>query len=93
MNIKIAGYLIKVKDIDNLIVETGNLGEYSPTAQEIRLDTSLTTQQRQEVFIHEILEAINNIYDLNLDHDNQLCKLSVVLHQILVDNPRLFEKG
>lgn len=90
MKIKIAGYSINVIEDPNLIANESRLGEYSPFLQQIKLASHLTEQQKTETLIHEVLEAVNDIYELNLDHDEQLCKLSVVLHQIIVDNYELF---
>ncbi|EUJ53842.1 hypothetical protein [Listeria fleischmannii] len=89
MEIKIAGYQIKVEESDVLIPSEMRVGEYSPIEQVIRIASNLTKQQAAETFIHEILEAINNIYELGLDHDEQLCKLSVAIHQIVTDNKEL----
>ncbi len=49
----------------------------------------LTEQQQNETLIHEILEAIDAIYELGLDHDEQLSKLSVIIYQIIQDNKTL----
>jgi len=89
--IKIAGYQVKVQESAHLLDNYNCFGEYSPTTQTIKLDARLTRQQKEETLMHELLEAINSIYDLNLDHDNQLCKLSVVLHQVIKDNKGLFD--
>lgn len=88
--IKIGGYLIAVKEVDNLMTDFSHLGEYAPRTQEIRLEPTLTDQSRLEVLVHEILEAIKSIYDLNLDH-GQLTLLATVLHQIFVDNPKVLD--
>lgn len=89
MEIKIAGYQVKVETDKNILANESRLGEYSSFEQRISLSEGLTEQQKNETLIHEILEAINDIYELGLDHDEQLCKLSVVIHQIVVDNPQL----
>ncbi|WP_270375382.1 hypothetical protein [Enterococcus thailandicus] len=88
MEIKIAGYQVKVRTDQNLIANLSRLGEYSPFEQRISISEGLTEQQQKETLIHETLEAINDIYELGLDHDEQLCKLSVAIHQIFVDNPK-----
>lgn len=86
--IKIAGYRVKILIDKKLMGNEARLGEYSPFEQRIKIASGLTKQQKDETLIHEILEAINDIYELGLDHNEQLCKLSVALHQILVDNPQ-----
>lgn len=86
MEIKIGGYQVSIEESDKILANESRIGEYSPFEQKITLATGLTEQQKNETLIHEILEAINDFYELNLDHDEQLCKLSVVIHQILTDN-------
>lgn len=87
--IKIAGYQISVVEDDNILANESRIGEYSQFEQKIKIAKGLTEQQKIETLIHETLEAINDIYELGLDHEEQLCVLSVVIHQIIVDNKRL----
>lgn len=89
LRIKIGGYIIGVSFSGRLIANESRIGEYSPFEQKIKLAKDLTDQQQKETLIHEILEAINDIYELGLDHDEQLCKLSAIIHQLVVDNPNL----
>jgi hypothetical protein len=88
MEIKIGGYTVSVVHSDNLVAN-GLVGEYAPFEQKISIANGLSKQHEQETLIHEVLEAINDLYELGLEHDSQLCKLSVVLHQIIVDNEDL----
>lgn len=87
--IKIGGYSISIGHDDTIIANSGHVGEYSPIGQKISIATGLSKQHQQETLIHEVLEAINDIYELGLEHDEQLCKLSVILHQIVNDNKNL----
>lgn len=89
MKIKIAGYEVEVVLNKNIVPNEARIGEYSPFEQKITIADGLTRQQMTETLIHEVLEAANDIYELDLDHDTQLCKLSVIIHQLLVDNPKL----
>lgn len=86
MDIKIGGYRIGVEFSDTIIPNNSRVGEYSPIEQVITISNGLTSQHKKETLIHEVLEAINDIYELGLDHDEQLCKLSVILHQVVSDN-------
>lgn len=90
--IKIAGYKISISESANLIANESRIGEYSPFEQTIKIATGLTKQQEIETLIHEVLEAINDIYGLGLNHDEQLCKLSVAIHQIITDNKDLIQE-
>lgn len=69
--------------------ETGNLGEYHHFTQEIWLDEGLTEQQSEEILIHEILEAIKDIYILKYPHII-LNLYGVALHTLIRDNPGIF---
>lgn len=89
--IKIGGYIIDIDYDDRLIANHGDVGQYSPVEQKITLAAGLTKQQEEETLIHEVLEAINDIYELGLEHDEQLCKLSVIAHQIITDNKDMEE--
>jgi len=86
--IKIGGFLIGIELVEHLVNERGNLGEYHPRTQTIKLDKDNTKQQNQETLIHEILEAVTSIYDIEMQHKD-LSNMAVVLHQILLDNEGL----
>ncbi len=87
--VKIGGYELNIIEKENLVNNYEHFGEYSEVLDEIYLDKNLSKQKKIETLMHEILEAINCLYKLNLNHDKQLCILAVVLHQILIDNPNL----
>lgn len=83
--IKIGGFIIKVKEAKDLLVERDHLGEYHPKYQVIYIDEDHTDQQKEETFIHELFEAIDSIYNIQLNHD-KLTLLATVFHQVLKDN-------
>ncbi len=87
--LKVAGYVISIEKDGKILPNESRIGEYSSFEQKIKLADGLSKQQEEETLIHETLEAINDIYELGLDHDEQLCKLSVAIHQIFVDNKKL----
>lgn len=84
---KISGYDIQVIYDNHILTERNNAGEYTHKTQTIRLASGLTKQMTSEVLMHEILEAIDSIYNLKLNHDGQLNILSIALHQIFSDYP------
>ncbi len=88
--VKIGGYEISVCWVDNLVLERDHIGEYRHREQAIVIDSATTTQQRQETFIHEVLEAITSIYSIDFFDHKDLANLSVVLHQVIKDNPAVF---
>lgn len=87
--IKIGGYIVEVKEQEHLTLERANQGEYHPMTQEIFIDPAMTEQQKQETFIHEVLEAITSIYDIDIEHKD-LSNIATVLHQVIKDNPGIF---
>lgn len=55
--------VIKTKPLDNIA------GEYSFQDLQIRINSSLLTSAQQETLFHEMVEAANHIYELNLSHN------------------------
>ena len=88
--IKIGGYIVSVEFVNNLMTDRQHNGEYHPRIQTIKIDKDCSEQEREEVFIHEVLEAIKAIYDIQLEH-RDLSLLATVLHQVIVDNPEVFK--
>jgi len=88
--IKIGGYIVSVEFVNNLMTDRQHTGEYHPRIQTIKIDKDCSEQEREEVFIHEVLEAIKAIYDIQLEH-RDLSLLATVLHQVIVDNPEVFK--
>jgi len=90
--IKIGGYMVEVEFESNLMTDRQHNGEYHPRTQTIKIDKDCSEQEREEVFIHEVLEAIKAIYDIPLEH-RDLTLIATVLHQIIKDNPEIFRRG
>lgn len=83
--IKIVGYQVTISEVLDMVSDRARVGEYSPRTQEIQIESTFTEQYKEEVLIHEILEAIKSLFDLKIPHD-ALSTLSIVLHQVLKDN-------
>ena len=82
--IKVGPYSIKVEIVDSLAVDREHGGEYSPRELKISLDSSLR-KRHGEILMHEIVEAIDEIYDLNLNH-HVISLLGIALYQVLKEN-------
>jgi len=87
--IKIGGYEIKVEFAKHLMSKNEEFGNYEPVTQTINIDIDNTPQQKEQTFLHELLEAIKAIYWLEIEHKD-LNLLATVLHQIIKDNPEIF---
>ena len=87
--LKLGGYTIKVMRKKSMATDRNNIGEYHPRIQTIYIDEDASEQQSEETFLHELLEAIISIYDIDINHKD-LSNLSVILHQVIKDNLKIF---
>ncbi|MFP4017190.1 MAG: hypothetical protein ACLFUI_09175 [Halanaerobiales bacterium] len=83
--LKLGGFNWKIEEVEHLMIERNNIGEMEPRTHVIRLDKAASEQQKEETLLHEIIEAINYMYCMDLDH-HQIELLGVTLHQALKDN-------
>jgi len=83
--IKIGGHILTVRFSEDI----GNMGEWHSAKQIIKLYKDNCQSQHEETLLHEIVEAINGLYEFNLPHD-KIQILGAVLHQIIKDNPGMF---
>jgi hypothetical protein len=89
-SVKIGGLLYTVDIIPGLSAarEDGALGSCDSNLCTILLDNILNEDQLVSVFIHEIIEAINAMYELGLEH-RQITSLETALYQVFSDNKLL----
>ena len=59
------------------------------TSQKIWIDTTVHQQQQEETLIHEIIETIDTMCELNLEHPD-MSVLSTSLYQVLKENKLTF---
>lgn len=86
--IKVGGYTIKVNIVRNLMTDCEACGQYISRNKEIQLDPDLCPEQMYSTYIHEVIECITEIYELEslLANHHDIVILSEALHQILRDN-------
>ena len=84
--IKIGGHEIKIVeiiDLDNL----DNVGRWVKTKNEIQIEKNQSQSQKESTLLHEIIEAINDLYELDLNKDyHKITTLETALYQVLKDN-------
>jgi hypothetical protein len=90
--VKIGGVTFKVEYKRNLTVGTGAYGQLHPSRQKIIIDKNLEREMQEGSFIHEIIEAINGMYELDLEHW-KISVLDAALYQIIKDNPGIFSEN
>lgn len=85
--IKIGGKLYSVL-IANLNKEIGNKeygGQTSLFKHWIKIQCDMPESQKKETLLHEIIEIINGMNDLGLNH-TQISILSNYIYQVYIDN-------
>lgn len=88
--IKIGGLIYDVKHQKNVSRDRGSLGISCGNSQEIEIEESLSDQMKKHVLIHEIIEQINFLYELDLPHPKILI-LEAAIYQVITDNSEVFK--
>lgn len=88
--IKIGGINYRIEYKKDLTRDRGHLGECCGNNATIGLDDNLDYNVERKVLLHEIIEAINFEYELNLEH-NKISIFETALYQILIDNKELIK--
>jgi hypothetical protein len=83
--VKVGGHTIDVILEDDLELNHEAQGLWKNHHDKIVLDSGLADAVMAETFFHELVEAINSIYDLKLPHV-KISVLGAVIHQVLTDN-------
>lgn len=89
-SIKIGGCTYKVEFVENLSRDRNASGQSCMNAQWIKIDNSICQEQKESTFIHEIIEQIDAMNELKLDHQ-QICTLETAIYQVIKDNAEVFE--
>lgn len=79
--IKIAGHIFPVEEVDGL----ADSGSTDTQLNKILINKNLCQSNKESTILHEVLEAINALYDLNLPHQT-IQTLEQALYQIYKDN-------
>jgi hypothetical protein len=64
-------------------------GEIDLFNRQIRIDRNMTTEDKRETLLHEIIHGLDEFMKIELDED-QVRKLGAGLAMVLEDNPSLF---
>ena len=83
--IKIGGHDVAVKLWSSNGLVGAPCGQFDSRNNEIIINTYYDIQNQETTLIHEIIEAINYLFELNLEH-NKIQTLEAALYQILKDN-------
>lgn len=86
--VKIGGHIYNISHVDNLIRDRDHMGESCGDQLSIKIDKSLPKSVQQSVFIHEILEQFNFVYNIGLEH-KQIYDLETAIYTLIKDNPEI----
>ncbi len=91
-NLKIGGHSYEVFAREREVSDGSTcLGSCNNVLQKIWVETNSPQSGQEETLLHEIFEAINFNYEMQLSHP-QITVLSAVLYQVLKDNCLHFGK-
>jgi hypothetical protein len=76
--INVGCFTIKIKSVEDLSMERGLYGEYCHRNRLITIDSKCNSQQAWETYHHELMECINIIYNIGMEH-NQISLVAVGL--------------
>jgi len=89
--VKIGAYQIPVEVVPNLIADHAATGMYIPREKKILIEETSCFGQRESTLVHEILEAISEIYEVECfkeDH-HSLTVVAEAFYQVLKENKGL----
>lgn len=91
--VKVAGVTYTIETPDEIGDEPDNLGNCIYQKQLIRVKANMSQERREQTFIHELLHAI--FFEAGYtdsDYEEMVNRLSLVLYQVLKDNPKLLHR-
>ncbi len=92
--ISLGGHIIPIIRVDEVPGEDDEhvFGLYDEKTMTIQIRKDLTPTMAGEVFWHEIIEAINDMYELKLPHP-KIQTLGVALHQVVQSLDAPIQRG
>jgi hypothetical protein len=87
--ITLAGFRIKTIYNPTLLADRERYGEYCSRTMTITIDSNLSQQRKALTYVHELVEAIQDIYHLDMD-ENVIQAVGIGIHEIILQNNILF---
>lgn len=87
--VKVGCVQYTVAEKDHMIQKDGLWGEVNYYNTEINVDSSLSNERKEQTFIHEVTHAIFLEAGYKEQEEDMINRVSIVLHQVLRDNPNL----
>lgn len=90
--LKVGGVTYTVEEQENLINTDDAWGRVDYFDSHIRVDTSLSAERKEQTLIHELTHAIFLEAGYKEQDEDMINRVSIVLHQVLKDNPQLLKQ-
>lgn len=87
--VKVGGVHYTVEEKEGLMQRDNFWGEVNYYNAEIIIDSSLSDDRKEQVLIHEVTHAIFLEAGYKEQDEDMINRVSIVLHQVLKDNPHL----
>jgi len=87
-SIKVGGYTVWIQFVRHTMTDEGNCGSYNARTKTITIDPDLNEESKYGIFMHELVEAIKDIYFIEClreDH-HAINLLGEAFHQVMRDN-------
>lgn len=89
--IKIGGFDYIFGEVKNLARDEEALGDSCYNSLTINIDDGIDKSIKAATIIHEIIEQISCINELDLEH-NKITTLANSLYEVIVHNPKMMEE-
>ena len=87
--VKILGQIYSFGEDKNMGRDSKCIGTSCGNSIDIKIDSTLPMCAKQTTLIHEIIEQLDYLLELNLEH-NKIQSLEAGLFAVIIDNPGLF---
>ncbi|KOY81294.1 DUF955 domain-containing protein [Lysinibacillus macroides] len=92
-NVKVGGVNYTVEEVPHLIADQELWGQILMRDAKIQIDSSLGVDRKRQTLIHELTHAIFLEAGYKDQDEDMINRVSIVLHQVLQDNPSLFHSA
>ena len=89
--VKVGGVNYRVEEVPHLIADQELWGQILMRDAKIQIDSSLCEDRKKQTLIHELTHAVFLEAGYKDQDEDMINRVSIVLHQVLKDNPVLFE--
>jgi hypothetical protein len=87
--VRILGHNYSLSEKDNLGRDINAIGQSCANSQTIKIDSSLPLENKQTTLLHEIIEQLVYMLELDLEH-NKIQSLEDGLFNVIQDNKGIF---